>query len=244
MGIRFRCHHCEHELNLKEFQAGRRARCPACSGRFRVPTSSADFSDPLDDQEVQLAAASSTTNQASAGGGTFNLRPSSSDPDLAASRSAMADAGQQSSPAVQQPVPAAIRQAPQAVWYVRPPGGEQYGPAEGHVFHNWLQDNRISPDSLVWRDGWPQWQSAGDVFTEYFGAQWRVAQDISIAGEALISDDAVDSPLTDPRATQPVVSNVAVVRRKKKQTTYGIFIAILAILALLLIGVLVTVVFK
>ena len=244
MGIRFRCHHCEHELNLKEFQAGRRARCPACSGRFRVPTASADFSDPLDDQEVQLAAASSVSKQTSAGGGTFNLRPSSSDPDIGTGRPSVANSGQHASPTLQTPLPAAIREAPQAVWYVRPPGGEQYGPAEGHVFHNWLQDNRISPDSLVWRDGWPQWQSAGDVFDEHFGADWRVVQDTSIAGDALISEDTITSPTTDSDATQPTVANVAIIRRKKKQATYGIFIAILAILALVLIGVLISVIFK
>ena len=245
MGIRFRCHHCEHELNLKEFQAGRRARCPACSGRFRVPTASADFSDPLDDQEVQLAATATATKNATTSANTFNLRPSSSDPDVMAGRAALSNAGSQASPAIQSTLPAAIREAPQAVWYVRPPGGEQYGPAEAYVFHGWLQDHRIGADSLVWRDGWPQWQLAGDVFAEHFGANWRVAQ----GSGALVDDDTIDSPIADsdsnqPGNAEPVVSKVALIRRKKKQTTYGIVIGILAILAIVLIAVLVSVVFK
>ncbi|MFO1062396.1 MAG: DUF4339 domain-containing protein [Pirellulales bacterium] len=55
MGIRFRCHHCEAEMNLKNFQAGKRGRCPECSGRFRVPNQSTDYSLPLEDGEDAVA---------------------------------------------------------------------------------------------------------------------------------------------------------------------------------------------
>lgn len=44
MGIRFRCHHCEHELHVKDFQAGKRGRCPECRGSFRIPWSDAGHS--------------------------------------------------------------------------------------------------------------------------------------------------------------------------------------------------------
>ncbi len=239
MGIRFRCHHCEHELNLKEFQAGRRARCPACSGRFRVPTASADFSQPLDDQEAAQMAQAVTTAQASAA--AFNLRPSSSDPDLQLGQTAVAESLPLQTNAA---MPQAIKEAPQAVWYVRPPSGGQYGPAEGQLFWNWLQDNRVSPDSLVWRDGWPEWQLAGDVLSEFFGVGWRLAlAGQSTAEEQQPADETIDEPISDsgPVASAPVVS-VAASRKKKKQLTYGIVIGILAVLALVLLGVLVSVV--
>jgi hypothetical protein len=240
MGIRFRCHHCEHELNLKEFQAGRRARCPACSGKFRVPTASADFSVPLDDQEVQMAASGTAARQTAAA--AFNLRPSSSDPDVVASRSVANESTAYA--AGQATMPAAISEAPQAVWYVRPPSGGQYGPADGQVFHGWLQDNRVSPDSLVWRDGWPQWQLAGDVFVELFGDNWRVASADAEPADATLAQVAIESQAADePIEDAGNVSNIALVRRKKKQATYGIFIGVLAILALVLIGVLATVLF-
>jgi hypothetical protein len=58
----------------------------------------------------------------------------------------------------------AIAEAPHAVWYVRPPAGGQYGPAAGDVMRKWLGEGRVSADSLVWREGWPDWRKAAKVF--------------------------------------------------------------------------------
>ena len=52
------------------------------------------------------------------------------------------------------------------VWYVRPPSGGQYGPATSEVLQVWLDENRISPDTLVWREGWRDWQEAAAVFPQ------------------------------------------------------------------------------
>lgn len=57
-----------------------------------------------------------------------------------------------------------IDEAPQAIWYVRPPSGGQYGPARGEVMRKWLGEGRVSPDSLVWREGWGDWRTAADTF--------------------------------------------------------------------------------
>jgi hypothetical protein len=65
-----------------------------------------------------------------------------------------------SRPAVQDP----IDEVPEAVWYVRPPSGGQYGPARGDVMRKWIGEGRISADSMVWREGWDDWRSGGDVF--------------------------------------------------------------------------------
>lgn len=63
------------------------------------------------------------------------------------------------------PAPAdPIAEAPDAVWYVRPPSGGQYGPARGEVMRKWLAEGRVSSDSLVWRDGWAEWRDAGPLF--------------------------------------------------------------------------------
>jgi hypothetical protein len=70
-------------------------------------------------------------------------------------------------------VPAAIRaptpgdpiaEAPAAIWYVRPPSGGQFGPARGDVMRKWIAEGRVSSDSLVWREGWTDWQTAGKLF--------------------------------------------------------------------------------
>ena len=59
-----------------------------------------------------------------------------------------------------------IAESPDAVWYTRPPSGGQFGPATGPVMRTWLQEGRISADTLVWREGWADWQDAGRVFPQ------------------------------------------------------------------------------
>jgi hypothetical protein len=57
-----------------------------------------------------------------------------------------------------------IDEAPDAIWYVRPPTGGQYGPARGEIMRKWIGEGRVSADSLVWREGWNDWCTASDVF--------------------------------------------------------------------------------
>jgi hypothetical protein len=57
-----------------------------------------------------------------------------------------------------------IAEAPAAIWYVRPPSGGQYGPARGDIMRKWIAEGRVSGDSLVWREGWTDWRSAGQLF--------------------------------------------------------------------------------
>jgi hypothetical protein len=57
-----------------------------------------------------------------------------------------------------------IAEAPNAVWYVRPPSGGQYGPARGDVLRKWIGEGRVSSDSLVWREGWTDWREAALLF--------------------------------------------------------------------------------
>jgi hypothetical protein len=74
------------------------------------------------------------------------------------------------SPSTYAVVPAApvdpIAEAPNAVWYVRPPSGGQFGPARGDVMRKWLGEGRVSADSLVWRDGWGDWKPAATTFPQ------------------------------------------------------------------------------
>jgi hypothetical protein len=54
----------------------------------------------------------------------------------------------------------------EVVWYVRPPTGGQFGPATPDILRAWLAEGRISTDTLVWREGWRDWQEAGGVFPQ------------------------------------------------------------------------------
>ena len=62
-----------------------------------------------------------------------------------------------------------IDEAPQAIWYVRPPSGGQYGPARGDIMRKWMGEGRVSPDSLVWREGWDDWRTAAEAFPSLGG---------------------------------------------------------------------------
>lgn len=67
-----------------------------------------------------------------------------------------------------------FRDDPDAIWYVRPPMGGQYGPAGRDVMLTWLAEGRISPDALLWRDGWRDWRAATDVFPAEDFPQLRI----------------------------------------------------------------------
>jgi hypothetical protein len=57
-----------------------------------------------------------------------------------------------------------IAEDPDAVWYVRPQSGGQFGPASGETMRSWVSEGRVAADSLVWRAGWPDWQTAESTF--------------------------------------------------------------------------------
>jgi len=67
---------------------------------------------------------------------------------------------------------------PDVAWYVRPPAGGQYGPAAPEVIRVWIAEGRITPDTLVWREGWRDWREAREVFPSLGGAEFpRVSPD-------------------------------------------------------------------
>lgn len=176
MGIRFRCHLCGAELHVKDHQAGKRGRCPDCQGSFRVPLRDADYSLRPDDRSQLLESKSvGGVSKASETPPSKLLEQDQlpetiplGQPQSESTHSELAS-GQPLPPPPPPPAPPqAIANAPLVNWYVRPVSGGQYGPATSPVLWQWLQEKRVSPDSLVWREGWPEWQAASVVFHEYF----------------------------------------------------------------------------
>jgi hypothetical protein len=162
MGIRFACHHCSHPLNVKNDLAGRVGVCPKCRGRFRIPSADSTFSQSL--RQPENGNAVGTSPQSSQGSGeTFPRRQA-----VVAGDERVLDESAQAVSEV--PPGGAVTGSPldesAAQWYVRPPAGGQYGPATGEVMRLWIVENRITPSTLVWRDGWPQWRSAREVLPE------------------------------------------------------------------------------
>ncbi|MFG0290971.1 MAG: hypothetical protein ACF8CQ_22565 [Rhodopirellula sp. JB044] len=50
-----------------------------------------------------------------------------------------------------------------STWYVRPPSGGQYGPANGPTLGQWIEEGRVADTAMLWRDGWPDWRIAKEV---------------------------------------------------------------------------------
>jgi hypothetical protein len=178
MGIRCYCPN-GHKLNIKAFQAGLRGICPRCGESFVIPRHSTRRSTKHRSDSVV------GSNEMAAGGEGFSASAGSAvavpDQDVEISlhtveEAPSASAANASSP----PSPSStddlsrpedrivdpIDENPRAIWYVRPPIGGQYGPADGEVMRSWIAEGRISVNSLVWREGWEQWEEAMKVFPQ------------------------------------------------------------------------------
>ncbi len=76
---------------------------------------------------------------------------------------------------------------PHLVWYVRPPSGGQFGPATAEILHQWLSEGRITPDTLVWHEGWRDWREARHVFSSFGGTEFPNPEGISPAADRILS---------------------------------------------------------
>lgn len=208
MGIRFLCPN-GHKLNVKAFLAGKRGLCPYCGAKFTIPPESQqtrvapleEAGSAVDSEEAPVKASPSLPMMQSAPSGAPAQAPAV-DSGLARSAQAYphpapatpsniprATAAQPAAPQVPDP----FAEAPNAVWYVRLSNGSQYGPARGDEMRQWVDENRVTPDSLVWREGWADWKRADETFP-------RLAQ----MGSGMPSAAAAQPAAAQPAMAQPV----------------------------------------
>jgi len=222
MGIRFYCPECDRRMNVKSFLAGKRGICPHCDARWDVPLESEipEGAPKIRSKTAprENAAQALGASTASAAGLTAAKPRSTANNNPTPSLGAIA-------PATPDPIDA----APDAVWYVRPASGGEFGPARGDVMRRWIEEGRVGADSMVWREGWAEWQLAGPVFP------------------ALAP--AAEQPTTTPAETglaPKTLSNVASIQKKtaesngrparKRSIGSGKSIALVVILGLLIVA--------
>ena len=245
MGIRFACHVCAKQLNIKQDLAGRRGICPACSSKFRIPKQDAERSLPLEEPAIDQRTESPEPSAA-------ELNPAELNP---------AELNPVAKPGVEIDI---LSNDPDATWYVRPPSGGQYGPADGDVLRTWISEGRVAATSLLWRDGWPNWRAANEVLPGLSGASSlsggsgaSVATDAaSVASQlqapappqapapmqALEQSIVAARPAASPsEGTRPKFSGRADVgtERRSKNGKRIVWIAALSVIAILLVVVLV-----
>lgn len=188
MGIRFYCPN-GHKLNVKAFLAGRRGICPHCGAKVQIPTQSTLEPGTKGYPSENGAAADSNyapATELSADAqwvppGEIEWESSYSEtespiqePVVSIDMQDEVGGGEDDSvsePSVPPKLPQAKRlpddplaEAPDAVWYVRLSDGTQFGPATAGVMRQWMEEDRIGGDCLVWREGWRDWREAVDAF--------------------------------------------------------------------------------
>jgi len=214
MGIKFHCPK-GHKLNVKAFLAGKKGVCPKCGTKVRIPLQSeAGLVDSdLEETDASQGPAKTQAVVKSNGSGAVTAPAAVAAVAPAAGRSTSGSDGNDP-----------IAEAPAAIWYVRPPTGGQYGPAKGEIMRKWIAEGRVSSDSLVWREGWTDWQNAGKLFPT-----------LQAAGSAAKNPAPVVSTTApiSPRATvRAAARGAATAQAPKKSSSNALAIAVLVGLAL------------
>ena len=60
-----------------------------------------------------------------------------------------------------------LSEKPDLNWYIRPSGGDEYGPADNDLLLAWVNENRIGADTELRRDDWLKWKPACDIFIDF-----------------------------------------------------------------------------
>lgn len=133
-----------------------------------------------------------------------------------------------------EPVPAvsrtdsadALLEAPDAGWYVRPPSGGQFGPAEAEVMRHWIDEGRVTGDSLIWREGWADWKEASTTFS-------HLASESSVWEESDLMEVSLNTSF-DKNVSKNLLSGGS--RRNKKQLTTTIVVIMIFLIVMLFVG--------
>lgn len=239
MGIRFACHSCSKQLNIKRELGGRRGVCPVCSVRFRIPPEDAETSIPIESSPTIQAAATPLVS----GGARKTTTPAATPKNASTDPNAIG--GNQSRDIFDEPDVSApsdswatiLDDDLDATWYVRPPSGGQYGPASSTILKQWIDEGRVAATALLWRDGWPQWREATASLPE-LAARLPNGNVVARVGSPVGQGKPVSSAPLPQLSGQASVGSERRIRSMKRVLIIGL----LSALAVTLIGVLVLVV--
>jgi hypothetical protein len=82
-------------------------------------------------------------------------------------------------------------------WYIRPAGGDEYGPADNKLLLSWVGENRIGADTELRRDDWLQWKPASDIFINFAAAPTSDNSPTSTSNTANSTNQNEKMPATD-----------------------------------------------
>ena len=171
MGIRFFCPQ-GHKLNVKSFLAGKTGVCPHCDARVKIPLTSTRPSSKAINRDVEghaealpLASPLEDLDQILASAEVVDTAGSDGSSEASSAGQPGPPPERVTADSFSQGPAHPLQESPDAQWWVCPePGGKNYGPATAEVMRQWIQEGRVLPEHLVWRQGWEEWQRAGDCF--------------------------------------------------------------------------------
>ncbi len=251
MGIRITCPHCSKQLNVKSFLAGKRGVCPDCHTKFDIPAGSQDnvvLEVEASDHTVALRQTELLRQEqamqppiltAAPAAFAVPAAPQPLSPLTAPSTIPIATpvvaAPLAASPPLVAAMPIAARpdpitEAPQALWHLCSAAGERYGPVVGDLLRQWIAEHRVTPDTLVWREGWPDWQRADVVLVEFANVQPVLA-----ASAALPLGVPVAAPAAEfPFSAEPLRTRTGRPYNRRSNNMRGLVIAVLVLAVLIL----------
>lgn len=129
---------------------------------------------------------------------------------------------------------------PLAQWYVRPPSGGQYGPADSKLLAQWISENRVTADSLIWFDGLTQWTAAGAVLPELFSEYGFATSPSSTP----VSNRAINLGVSNSVSTGQLVSTASIEsvgkpirsRQKQKRNQWIVITLLISVCICLMLG--------
>jgi hypothetical protein len=221
MGIRFTCPQ-GHQLNVKSELAGKRGVCPQCGAKVQIPTetlATPELSEARVEPVVTTPAAVVTPA----------ITPEVASPGVVAPVAEPAPTVVAAPPAAEPRVAEAV--AVEEAWYVRPPGGGQFGPAARNDFAQWIRDGRVVPEAYVWRVGWADWRRAQEAASELPAA-------LPVVAAAVVSTAA---PIAATESTPVIIADKPLSpgrpqARRKKSAKQQLTLAILLLIVTAILG--------
>ena len=244
MGIFFCCPRCARPLNIADSFAGQPGRCPNCENTIAVPEASEmaaeEFRPRLNEWNnhrqttvpgqpsgLRTAPGMASVSEAPPIGDKPMAKVPQQSEDVSAfthiaTESQLVADGIANRFSSESPVAQRTQQTPpQGVWYIRPPSGGQFGPANGKVLRQWISEGRVTGDSYVWQEGWADWAVAGDVFP-------------AVAGS--VSADATASGNSDPvTASRTRTAYIQARKRRTMRNLVGLLVGTIVVVVLIVL---------
>jgi hypothetical protein len=118
-----------------------------------------------------------------------------------------------------------------AIWHVRLPSGDEYGPTTDSMLRSWIAEGRVSPDSLVWREGWDEWRAMNGLFSS--PSSTPVPPVPEVPDPSPPSSTPVDVPtIVTPIAVATDTPTMVKHRRKRQVRRLVVILAILCLVLL------------